>query len=409
MKTLPSQELLNLHGTNNANQSKLTNRTTCNSVEYRRIEQVMITLNNLSFEENNADFMANKSTTLIEFLIMCIYCSNSFVELKRHALDILVNLSRKIKLKSMNDKLKRLFIMSICHLIVGNVTSVIQPEADDSSSEIKENYVDNGQDRMDILKGLEILTKLFSQQIDPQLDSKDYGNESLLSTYYLNEMTGVLFLNKILIRIEQLLTMQDVFILVHSLECLYHMSQFNEAICHLVVSYSGSGLMPRIVSMLVKFLTVDMTHFGLQSDDKQNNKSSQNMKLYKVGLINGKISNHQTPSSININNNSNNNIPLQTIVSSSNNVNNNSQNINQRQQFNHNNNNSSNNSNNFSLLQQTLNNQHQLNSTSNINSNSNSGNTVSALLNNNNAKISSSSSPSPNLQTQQVNQIMNCK
>jgi len=187
------------------------------------------------------------------------------------------------------------------------------------------------------------------------------------------------------------------------------MSQFNEAICHLVVSYSGSGLMPRIVSMLVKFLTVDMTHFGLQSDDKQNNKSSQNMKLYKVGLINGKISNHQTPSSININNNSNNNIPLQTIVSSSNNVNNNSQNINQRQQFNHNNNNSSNNSNNFSLLQQTLNNQHQLNSTSNINSNSNSGNTVSALLNNNNAKISSSSSPSPNLQTQQVNQIMNCK
>ena len=117
-----------------------------------------------------------------------------------------------------------------------------------------------------ILKGLEILTKLFAQQIDPQLGSLDYVNESFLSTYYLNEMSGVLFLNKILIRIEQLLTVQDVFVLVHSLECLYHMSQFNEAICHLLVTYTGSGLMPRIVSMLVKFLTVDMTHFGLQGN-----------------------------------------------------------------------------------------------------------------------------------------------
>ena len=225
LKTLPPQELLNLE-TINDNQSKLNNNNNNNSsssssvvksVEYRRIEQVLIILNNLSYEENNADFMANKSTSLIEFLIMCIYCSHSYVELKRHALDILVNLSRKIKLKSMNDKLKRLFIMSICHLIVGNVTSGIQqqqhqhlqPEAtDDSSSEIKKNYVDYGQDRMDILKGLEILTKLFSQQIDPQLDSIDYGNESLLSTYYLNEMTGVLFLNKILIRIEHTKSVQ---------------------------------------------------------------------------------------------------------------------------------------------------------------------------------------------------------
>ncbi len=66
----------------------------------------MIILNNLSFEENNAEFMANKSSNLIEFLIMCIYCtggesSHSF-EIKKHTLEILVNLSRRLKLKSLN-------------------------------------------------------------------------------------------------------------------------------------------------------------------------------------------------------------------------------------------------------------------------------------------------------------------
>jgi hypothetical protein len=72
-----------------------------------------------------------------------------------------------------------------------------------------------------------------------------------------------LFLNKILFRLEHLLTIQDIFVLLHSLECLYSMSQFNENICNLIVNFqSASDSSPKIVSMLVNLLTIDMTHFG---------------------------------------------------------------------------------------------------------------------------------------------------
>lgn len=380
LKTLPAKELLNLDQETNAHESKLVHTNHADSVEFRRIEQVMVTLNNLSFEENNADFMANKSPILIEFLVMCIYCTGSRVELKKHALDILSNLSRRIKLKSFSDKQQRLLLMSISHLIVGTNTNKI-----DDENPVKEFYDEQNQDRSDIIKGLEILTKLCAQQIDPCLTSVDYANETILAQYYLNEMTGALFLNKILVRLEQLLTVQDVFLLINTLECLYHMSQFNEAICNLIVSYTpGLNASPKLVSMLVNFLTVDMTHFGLPSDTKAARTASQNMKIYKVCNSNNIVTPNQT------NHHIPNGLPQQqqSIV------------INNNANLNNNNNSPNNkvpNQNNLtSLLQQTLNNQHQLNTTT---TNGNNNNTVSALLS---SKVLHSNS-SPNLQTNSKN------
>jgi hypothetical protein len=384
LKTLPSHELLNLQETISTDPIDTNNKQ--QQTEFRRIEQVMIILNNLSFEENNAEFMANKSSNLIEFLIMCIYCtggeSHSF-EIKKHALDILVNLSRRLKLKSLNEKHKRLLLMSICYLMIGNCSVNNTNTAETEMNTIKEDFREQGKDRLDITRGLEILTKLFAQQIDPNLESIDYSNETILAQYYLNEMTGVLFLNKILIRLEQLLTAQDVFILMHTLECLYSMSQFNETLCNLIVSnYANTMAKPRIVSMLVNFLTVDTTHFGMQSNQSFNDKKHiQNLKIYKVS--NGIISTNNSNQNTSINNNNNNNhIP-------------NGYNQNQQPVNKINSNNITINNNNNSLLQQTLNNQHHLNT--------NGNNTVSSLLNNNKIKISN------NLQQQQVNHIMNCK
>ena len=53
----------------------------------------MVILNNLSFDENNLDFLS-KSTTLIQFLLVSVYCTYS--ELSKLSLDILSNISSKV-------------------------------------------------------------------------------------------------------------------------------------------------------------------------------------------------------------------------------------------------------------------------------------------------------------------------
>ena len=319
--------------------------------EYRRIEQVMITLNNLSFEESNAEFMANKSPTLIEFLIMCTYCSESQIELRKHALDILTNLSRKLKLSKMSESHKSLLLISLSHLIIGQ---------DNQTPE-----------RLDIIRGLEILTKLCSQPVDP-IEKEDYTNEKLLAEYIEDEEKSLnqsFVLDKIIKRLEELLSYQDVFILMHSLECLYHMSQFSEPISDLIVKSSSS----KIIQMLMNFLTVDMSHFGVPQNQSEKKVSNGPMKIFKVMSNSAPLTSNtnivaqpqtpQTNSVVNSCASSTQNSPVVVKV----------------------------NNNSASLLQQTLNNQHNLNTAQNfkneINSNLNiQQQQINQLLNNGNFK-----------------------
>lgn len=290
LNSLPEQDLFNLRD------DKLhENLTNTASPEYRRIEQIMVTLNNLSFEENNADFMANKSSTLFEFLIMCLYCSgpDCYIDLKKHALDILTNLSRKMKIDKMSETHKCLLLVSLEYLINGKHghRNLPNPHYEGANSDGAQS-----QDQFDIIRGLEVLTKLCSQKINPN-DIADYQNEFILSTSQVvcsvedgqrnysiltiepetndagmdlgmndlaaNEKSMKLFLNRILYQLEHLLSLQDIFVLLHSLECLYNMSQFSENICDMIVSFqSETNSAPKLVSMLVNLLTIDMTHFG---------------------------------------------------------------------------------------------------------------------------------------------------
>lgn len=150
------------------------------------------------------------------------------------------------------------------------------------------------QDKFDIIRGLEVLTKMCSQKVDPT-DTEDYLNELILSTSHVvcqktNDMTTYkletieplpaessdlmqhenmeqLFLNRILCCLEHLLSLQDIFVLLHSLECLYNMSQFSQNVCEMIVSYKADGsTVPRIVGILANLLTIDMTHFGMSTN-----------------------------------------------------------------------------------------------------------------------------------------------
>jgi hypothetical protein len=63
------------------------------NVEAQRIEQVLISLYNFSFDPLNCDYFA-RTKLLFQFLIVCIYCN--FSDLKNEALDILGNISKKV-------------------------------------------------------------------------------------------------------------------------------------------------------------------------------------------------------------------------------------------------------------------------------------------------------------------------
>jgi hypothetical protein len=250
LASLPGAEMLNL--------KEETSEESC--AEFRRIEQVMVTLNNLSFEENNAEFMVNKCASLLEFLIMCLYCTNGAngVEIRKHALDILANLSRKIKLRNLSDKHRCLFLMSIVHLIIG------QQEQQQETNEATFIVTISNEDRLEIIRGLEILTKLCSHEIN--LNDDDLSNEKILAKHLLDKKQSYFYLERILLRLEQLLAIQDMLILMHCLECLYSMSLYNETICNFIANYKSSETaQPKLVATLVNLLTIDMTHFGLQN------------------------------------------------------------------------------------------------------------------------------------------------
>ena len=193
INNLPPQDLLNLREMKeDINGNNYTPRGFLESVEFRRIEQVMISLNNLSFEETNAEYMANKCVLLLEFLIMCLYCTGSSLELRKHALDILANLSRKIKLKNLTEKHKSLLLVSIFHLIIGQHQ---EPEPDQLNvNDFESTSTDSAQvmnsistqDQLDIIRGIEILTKLFSQTVIVG-EEDNFTNEKIIARFLLEQ------------------------------------------------------------------------------------------------------------------------------------------------------------------------------------------------------------------------------
>jgi hypothetical protein len=172
------------------------------SIEYRRMEQVMIILNNLSFDESNAEFMAAKSPVLFEFLILALYFHPTrppFVNLKRHSLDILTNIAKKLKLKRLSASHRTLLIRSLYQLIVVG------------------DGVRADEDKLDVIRGLEILSKLSGRG---EMGDDELSNDRILAKYEI--------LGGVITRLANLLTSQDVLIVLHALECLYNVTLYNK-------------------------------------------------------------------------------------------------------------------------------------------------------------------------------------
>jgi hypothetical protein len=269
LKDIPSSELMSLREWYDDEEGLCS--------EYRRIEQVMIILNNLSFEDNNATFMANQSGSLLEFLIMCLFCKNRglLVDIRKHALDILANLSRCMKLRCLSDKHRNLLFLALEYLIVGQQQ---KQNSYDSSLSKKFNAI-SSQNHLDLLRGLEIFTKLCAQRLQ-LLDDECESNERIISSFKMNlHFTSIpeqnetcLFLNSIIFRLEELLSVQDVLILMNCLELLYNSTQYSQTICNMIVNSS-----PKIVSMLVDYLSVDMSHFGMQTNSVSQVKTTSSL------------------------------------------------------------------------------------------------------------------------------------
>ena len=262
LHTLPELDVLNLREAYD-NTSNIHGMPDACLVEFKRIEQVLVVLNNLSFEENNADYLANKCPALFEFLVMCLYVKSAHADIRRHALDTLANISRKMMLKLLSQAQKNLLVISLTHLIVGyDCDDHKLSNADDTAANMATttNHLNSSllddQDQMDIIRGLEVITKLCAQALDP-FDEENSNEKWIMRFSYQNEAAAIegSFVEKVILRIEELLSVQDVLVLVHALECLYQLSQNSQLMCNLIAV--------KMVPSLVNFLTVDMCHFGL--------------------------------------------------------------------------------------------------------------------------------------------------
>lgn len=152
-----------------------------------RIEQIVMILRNLSFDRTNAMYLletmrSTPSMTYI-FLLLLSYCEKK-VELQKHACDIWANLAHNMHIRLLVDNEGRLFRKLLHDLLEDN-----------------ERY--QQEDRFKIIRGLEILSHLAQA-----------GNDN-----------GIYLLEYVDIMINRLIHVSDILVLVHTLECLYQLSE----------------------------------------------------------------------------------------------------------------------------------------------------------------------------------------
>ena len=209
-------------------------------VEERRIDQLLVILSNCSFEELNADFMANRCPRLLEFLAMCVHCHDeTTTTIRTHALDILANICRKLDLTRLHTPTHLTLLLSctIGHLIALPTASA-------------------GGGSVEVARGLEMLAKLASlHSVEQELHSAK-TNEQVLVRF-----EGGAWIARALASIEQALVLAagaDVLVVTHALECLYALSAHSEAVCSRLVVER-----PHLVAQLVNMLSVNAgTAFG---------------------------------------------------------------------------------------------------------------------------------------------------
>ncbi|CAF1185080.1 unnamed protein product [Adineta steineri] len=188
------KQLLNIEKKSNL-KSSLYNNFNLNSNENQqqqelRIEQILMIIRNFSFDRSNAIYLLDtirpSSSITYIFLLLISYCEKK-IELQKYAYDIWTNLASYMHLRSVgNDE---------GHFIRQLLSFMLNGDDDDKQ-----------QDRLKIIRALEIIANLAHA-----------GND--------NEIYLIDFIDVI---IQRLIHVSDILILVHTLECLYQLSELGK-------------------------------------------------------------------------------------------------------------------------------------------------------------------------------------
>ena len=190
-----------------------------------RLEQILMILRNLSFDRANAMYLldVNRSSTLMtyKFLILISHCDRK-VELQKYAFDIWTNLALYMHLRLISDDEGQL-IRQLLHRMLNG----------DENNEEQE-------DRLKLIRALEMLSNLARA-----------GNDNGI---YLIE-----YLERI---IQRLIHVSDILVLVHTLECLYQLSELGEYLCNAILKVQSSV---SIITTLIDLLTIEARSFSSQT------------------------------------------------------------------------------------------------------------------------------------------------
>ncbi|KAF5270062.1 hypothetical protein FQA39_LY08474 [Lamprigera yunnana] len=176
----------------------------------QRVLQVASILRNLSFVDENIPVLS-KNQTFVRFLVLC--CNSRWMNLQNYGFDMLGNISYEYL---MNDLQKDKVSMALLRLVVKGLES---------------------EDRNFCIASLDALNKLSQKEAN-----EDMLARSLDSCVYK--------------KVCSFLTLQDVMVLVYTLECLYSLSSLGEKPCNMIVNIHG------VIDTLVSLVTVEGKSYG---------------------------------------------------------------------------------------------------------------------------------------------------
>lgn len=176
----------------------------------QRVHQVAAILRNITFAEENSWLFA-RNRSFLRFLVMC--ANVRWNNLHHMALDMLGNVASDVELADP-------VIDGLTRCLLASVVDGIQSE-----------------DRGVIISSLEILYKLCGR-----LNNEDYLHKC--------------FDKSLFEKISMYLSLNDIMLLLYTLECVYAMTNFGEKTCSSFVHVKG------LVDTLVSLVTVEAQSFG---------------------------------------------------------------------------------------------------------------------------------------------------
>ncbi|XP_076330603.1 uncharacterized protein LOC143236196 [Tachypleus tridentatus] len=191
------------------------------NLEGQRVLRILLILHNLSFEEHNISVLAANSDC-IRMLLLCAH--SKWSSLRQIALDTLGNIASQVSLDVEKDLVSRIIWRTVTQGILS-------------------------QDRHLTIVSLEILGKLCQSE----------SSEEVIASNLQFEICERMFM---------LLTVQDIMLLIHTLEALYAISGLGKRTCEKIIRVH------KCIAILVNMLTLDSESCG--------DKTHKNYKLVKT-------------------------------------------------------------------------------------------------------------------------------